>query len=162
MTGTPKKRGGPRPKPMDFRVKLTATDYEAVTAHIAEKGFIGPHAKQNWLRSQIRGMSPPVTPRATRDESTPQRLPMPGGQEALALLGNAGTDLREMKRDLRRMLEWLDRIDPIFIAEEHRERVREELPFLMVELLRRLGGAEEIVTPRLIKAINAVRKALNQ
>lgn len=162
MTGAPKKRGIPRPKPMDFRVKLTAADYEIVTAHIAEKGFVGPHAKQNWLRSQIKGMSPPATARATRDEAIPQRLPMPGGQEALALLGNAGTDLREMKRDLRRMREWLDRIDPVFIAEEHRERVREELPFLLVELLRRLDSAEASVTPRLTKAIEAVRRALGR
>jgi hypothetical protein len=87
---------------------------------------------------------------------------MPGGQEALALLGNVGTDLREMKRDLRRMREWIDRIDPVFIAEEHRERVREELPFLMIELLRRLDSAEASVTPRLNKAIDAVRKALGR
>lgn len=163
MTGTPKKRrDNPRPKPMDFRVKLTAADYEIVTAHIEKNGFVGPHAKQNWLRSQIRGMSPPVVTRATRKDATPQRLPMPGGQEALALLGNVGTDLREMKRDLRRMREWIDRIDPVFIAEEHRERVREELPFLMTELLRRLDTAEASMTQRLTKAIEAVRKALGR
>jgi hypothetical protein len=163
MTDEPKnKRRNPRPKPMDFRVKLTAADYEVVTAHIAENGFTGAHAKQNWLRSQIKGMSPPAAARATRNEATPQRLPMPGGQEALALLGNVGTDLREMKRDLRRMREWIDRIDPVFIAEEHRERVREELPFLMIELLRRLDSAEASVTPRLNKAIDAVRKALGR
>jgi len=147
---------------MDFRVKLTASDHAVVQAHIAEKGFTGPHAKQNWLRSQIKGMSRPAASRAVRDEAMPRRLPMAGGQEALALLGGVGTDLREMKRDLRRMREWIDRIDPVFIAEEHRERVRDELPFLMGELLRRLDSAEASVTPRLTKAIEAVRSAIGR
>lgn len=162
MTGTPKKRGIPRPKPMDFRVKLTSADYEIVTAHIAEKGFVGPHAKQNWLRSQIKGMSPPPTARATRDEAIPQRLPMPGGQEALAILGNVGTDLREMRRAATRMCDWLYRIDPVFISDEHRERVRHELPQKMLELQMKLEDLESIMTPRLVRAIDALLRALGR
>lgn len=163
MTDAPSNtRSSPRPKPKDFRVKLTAGDYETVTAHIAEKGFTGPHAKQDWLRSLVGKMPKSMPPRARRSVATPQRMPMPGGQEALALLGNVGSDLREMKRDIRRMREWIDRIDPEFIADEHRDRVREELPYLMAQLAVRMLSAEEIVTPRLTKAIEAVRAALRR
>ena len=77
----------------------------------------------------------------------------------MALLGQAGTDLREMKRDLRRMLEWINRIDPVFIADEHRDRVRHELPLLMHDLIWKIEEAEMSVTPSLVRAIEAVRKA---
>ncbi len=160
MIDTPKKkRGTPREKPKDFRVKLTASAYEKVIQHIEGKGFTGPFAKQDWLRSQIAGMAAPAKQRAVRSEDTPQRLPMPGGQEALARLGNVGTDLREMKRDLKRMREWIDRIDPVLISDEHRDRVRNDLPDRMDALFRQIDLAERLITPQLDQAIEAVRKA---
>lgn len=160
MTDTPKKkRGNPRETPKDFRVKLTAAAYETVIQHIKGKGFEGPFAKQDWLRSLIPGMAVPIKRRAVRSNDTPQRLPMPGGQEALARLGNVGTDLREMKRDLKRMREWIDRIDPVLISEKHRERVRNDLPDQMDDLLREIDLSQRIITPKLERAIEAVRKA---
>ena len=87
---------------------------------------------------------------------------MPGGQEALAILGNIGTDLRETRAGLKKMVEWLDRIDPVFIAEEHRARVRNELPKLMAILLQRLDETEAQVSPRLSSAIDGLLQALRQ
>lgn len=162
------KTGKPaRPKPMDFRVKLTAENYRALTTHIAAAGFDGPHAKQAWLRSLIPAMQPArsdrkVNPTCATGADTFRRLPMPGGQEALAILGNIGTDLRETRASLKKMVEWLDRIDPVFIAEEHRARVRNDLPNLMATLLNRLDETEARVSPRLSSAIDGLLQALRQ
>ncbi|NJR78759.1 hypothetical protein [Sphingomonas corticis] len=156
MTGSPKSRAAARPRREDFRIRLSPEDHAKVLAHIAAAGFSGPFAKQDWLRSLIPAMAPPRPSRAARGEDTAQRMPMPGGQEALALLGNVAVDLRDAARDLRRLREWIDRIDPVFIADEHRERVKHELPVIAEKVLTRLTALEPALRPRLDSAIDAI------
>lgn len=156
MTGPPKSRAAFRPRREDFRIRLSPDDHAKLLAHIADKGFTGPSAKQDWLRSLIPAMAPPRKTRASRSEDTAQRMPLPGGQEALALLGNVGIDLREAARHLRRLLEWIERIDPVFIADEHRERVKHELPVIAEKVLTRLATLEPELRPRLDAAIDAI------
>lgn len=156
MTGPPKSRAASRPKREDFRIRLSPDDHAKVLAHIADNGFTGTSAKQDWLRSLIPAMAPPRKSRASRAEDTAQRMPLPGGQEALALLGNVGVDLRETARDLRRLREWIGRIDPVFIADEHRERVKHELPVIAEKVLTRLATLEPELRPRLDAAIDAI------
>lgn len=135
-------------------MKLTAENYEALIAHIAAAGFSGEHAKQDWLRSHVPQMHAAKPVRKARPLKVDRRIPMPGGQAALALLGNVGSDLRAMRKDLQKMIDWLDRIDPVFIADEHRHRVLYELPSLMQQLLVRLHDSESDVSPRLSSAID--------
>lgn len=166
MTAPPDKGGNraakARPRREDLRLRLTPEDMAVFDAAIAEKGFDGTHARQEWLRAQIAGMAEQTKPKRQKRQSTHQRLPraMPGGQEALAMLGNVGSDLRDMQRDLRRLREWLDRIDPVFIADEHRERVRHELPLAAQRVIADLGLIEERIGTRLEEAIDAVHRAL--
>jgi len=87
---------------------------------------------------------------------------MPGGQESLAVLGNVGSDLRAMRMDLKKMVDWLDRIDPVFIADEHRQRVLYELPTLMQQLLVKLDRREAAITPRLSSAIDRLVEAIRR
>ena len=87
---------------------------------------------------------------------------MPGGQESLAVLGNVGSDLRAMRMDLKKMVDWLDRIDPVFIADEHRQRVLYELPTLMQQLLVKLDRREVAITPRLSSAIDRLVEAIRR
>ena len=56
----------------------------------------------------------------------------------------------------------MDRIDPVFIADEHKSRVRYELPELLARLLARLDQAERKITPKLDTAIDAVTKAMRR
>ena len=157
MTVTPKVRpSATRSKREDFRIRLSPEDHAKVLAHIAAQNFSGPFAKQDWLRSLIPTMAPPRPSRSTRPVHTSQRMPMPGGQEALALLGNVGGDLHELRRDVRRLLAWINRIDPIFIAEEHRDRVRDELPVAIEKIVVALGTIEPAIRPRLDQAIDAI------
>ncbi|BBD98250.1 hypothetical protein SAMIE_1017510 [Sphingobium amiense] len=151
-----------RPRREDLRLRLSPEDMAVFDAAIADMGFKGPHARQDWLRSQITGMA--AQPKRSRGKVRPshQRLPMamPGGQEALALLGNVASDLRDMQRDLRRLREWLDRIDPVFIADEHRERVRNELPLAAQRVTADIGRIEARIGTRLEEAIDAIHKAV--
>lgn len=156
MTGTPKSSAAARPRREDFRIRLSPEDHAKVLAHIADRGFTGPSAKQDWLRSLIPAMAPPRARRASRVEDTAQRMPMPGGQEALALLGNVSVHLRDACRDLWRLTDWIDRIDPVFIAEEHCERVRHELPLIAEKVIARLAKLESELRPRLDEAIDAI------
>lgn len=151
-----------RTKPKDFRVKLTAENYEALTAHIAAAGFSGEHAKQDWLRSHVPQMHAAKPVRKARPLKVDRRMPMPGGQGALALLGNIGSDLRAMRKDLQKMIDWLDRIDPVFIADEHRHRVLYELPSQMQQLLVRLHDSESDVSPRLSNAIDQLIRLIRR
>lgn len=135
-------------------MKLTAENYAALIAHIAAAGFSGEHAKQDWLRSHVPQMHAAKPVRKARPLKVDRRMPLSGGQEALALLGNVGGDLRAMRADLKKMIDWLDRIDPVFIADEHRFRVLYELPSLMQQLMLRLHDSEADVSPRLSNAID--------
>ncbi|WP_156029004.1 hypothetical protein [Sphingobium sp. DC-2] len=151
-----------RPRREDLRLRLSPEDMAVFDAAIADMGFKGPHARQDWLRSQIAGMT--AQPKRSRGKVQPshQRFPMamPGGQEALALLGNVASDLRGMQRDLRRLREWLDRIDPVFIADEHRERVRQELPLAAERVIADISRMEAWIGTRLEEAIDAIHKAV--
>ena len=151
-----------RPRREDLRLRLSPDDMAVFDAAIVEKGFTGLHARQNWLRAQIAGMAEQPKRRRGKPPVAHQRMPMPmpGGQEALALLGNVGADLRDMRRDLRRLMEWIDRIDPVFIADEHRDRVRHELPLAAEKVLTSLGGIDARIGSRLDDAIEAVHKAV--
>ena len=151
-----------RPRREDLRLRLSPEDMAVFDEAIATMGFKGPHARQDWLRSQIVGMAAQPKPRRAKAQPAHQRLPMamPGGQEALALLGNVGADLRSMQRDLRRLCEWLDRIDPVFMADEHRERVRHELPVAAQRVITEIGRIEARIGSRLDEAIDAVYKAV--
>ncbi|WP_430388385.1 hypothetical protein [Blastomonas fulva] len=162
MTVATKIRKPARAKPKDFRVKLTAENYAALVAHIAAAGFSGEHAKQDWLRSHVPQMHAAKPVRKARPPKVDRRMPMPGGQAALALLGNVGSDLRAMRKDLQKMIDWLDRIDPVFIADEHRHRVLYELPSLMQQLLVRLHDSEAQITPRLSSAIDQLAKLMRR
>ena len=151
-----------RPRREDLRLRLSPEDMAVFDEAIANMGFTGPHARQSWLRSQIAGMASQPKRRRGKVQRTHQRLPMamPGGQEALALLGNVGADLRSMQRDLRRLREWLDRIDPVFIADEHRERVRHDLPAAAQRVIADVDRIEARIGSRLEEAIDAVHKAV--
>lgn len=162
MTVATKIRKPARAKPKDFRVKLTAENYAALTAHIAAAGFSGEHAKQDWLRSHVPRMHAAKPERKARPSKVDRRMPMPGGQEALALLGNVGCDLRAMRADLKKMIDWLDRIDPVFIADEHRHRVLYDLPSLMQQLLVRLNDSEAEVSQRLSDAIDQLIRLMRR
>ncbi|MGK2912274.1 MAG: hypothetical protein ACSLE1_21125, partial [Sphingobium sp.] len=89
-------------------------------------------------------------------------MPMPGGQEALAMLGNVGADLREMRREPRRLMDWIDRIDPVFIADEHRERVGHELPVAAEKTLAKIRDVDTRISSRLEAAIDAVHEAVRR
>ncbi|AEG50653.1 hypothetical protein Sphch_3029 [Sphingobium chlorophenolicum L-1] len=151
-----------RPRREDLRLRLSPEDMAVFDAAIADMGFKGPHARQDWLRAQIAGMAAQPKRRRGKGQPSHQRLPMamPGGQEALALLGNVASDLRGMQRDLRRLHEWLDRIDPVFIADEHRERVRNELPLAAQRVIADVGRIEARIGTRLEEAIDAIHKAV--
>jgi len=162
MTAASKPPKTPRAKAKDFRVKLTAENYAALTAHIGASGFSGEHAKQDWLRSLIPAMHAAIAERKAGPTDAARRMPMPGGQESLAVLGNVGSDLRAMRMDLKKMVDWLDRIDPVFIADEHRQRVLYELPTLMQQLLVKLDRREAAITPRLSSAIDRLVEAIRR
>ena len=152
----------PRPKPKDFRVKLTAENHETLITHLSAKGFSGPHAKQDWLRSLIPAMQPVSDGGIAQPAQPHRRRPLPGAQDALADLGSVGTDLRRLRHDVEKMATWMDRIDPVFIADEHKSRVRNELPELLARLLARLDEAEKKITPKLDTAIDAVTNAMRR
>lgn len=166
MTTSAENSGKPaakaRPRREDLRLRLSPDDMSVFDAAISEKGYTGLHARQDWLRSQVRGLAEQPKRRRGKVAAAHQRMPMPmpGGQEALALLGNVGADLRDMRRDLRRLMEWVDRIDPVFIADEHRIRVREELPRAAEKILTQLSGIDQRIGTRLEDAIEAVHKAV--